>query len=117
KPYGGIYDTHDRDPAFNLVASMNEAIETGRKAGVPVKIAHVKVVASQAGAFEAVRKLINDARSRGEMVTTDQYTHDGAVVSELWKIIALPDHLRPKSKEQRNRAWVAGLLSDAKTRA
>jgi dihydroorotase/N-acyl-D-amino-acid deacylase len=42
KPYGGVYITHLRSEADNFLKGIDEAIEIGRKAGVPVEIYHLK---------------------------------------------------------------------------
>ncbi len=41
-PYGGMYITHLRSEADNFLESLDEAIEIGRKAGVPVEVYHLK---------------------------------------------------------------------------
>lgn len=74
---GGIYDTHQRDESsysIGLLGSVNEAIEIGRRAGMPVHFAHLKAlgvdVHGQAGAVIAA---IDAARKAGLDVTADQY--------------------------------------------
>ena len=41
-PYGGIYITHMRSEADQLLEAIDEAIAIGRKGGVPVEIYHLK---------------------------------------------------------------------------
>jgi len=74
---GGLYDTHQRDESsysIGLLGSVEEAIEIGRKAGMPVHFAHLKAlgvdVHGQAGAVIAA---IDAARAGGVEVTADQY--------------------------------------------
>ncbi|MGH6632360.1 N-acyl-D-amino-acid deacylase family protein [Sphingopyxis sp.] len=74
---GGIYDTHQRDESsysIGLLGSVQEAIEIGREAGMPVHFAHLKAlgvdVHGQAGAVIAA---IDAARKSGIDVTADQY--------------------------------------------
>ena len=74
---GGIYDTHQRDESsysIGLLGSVQEAIEIGRQAGMPVHFAHLKAlgvdVHGQAGAVIAA---IDAARKAGVDVTADQY--------------------------------------------
>ncbi|MBL0915012.1 MAG: amidohydrolase family protein [Sphingopyxis sp.] len=74
---GGLYDTHQRDESsysIGLLGSMQEAIEIGRQAGMPVHFAHLKAlgvdVHGQAGAVIAA---IDAARAAGVDVTADQY--------------------------------------------
>lgn len=74
---GGLYDTHQRDESsysIGLLASVEEAIEIGRQAQMPVHFAHLKAlgvdVHGQAGAVIAA---IDAARRAGVEVTADQY--------------------------------------------
>lgn len=74
---GGVYDTHQRDESsysIGLLGSVQEAIEIGREAGMPVHFAHLKAlgvdVHGQAGAVIAA---IDAARKAGVDVTADQY--------------------------------------------
>jgi N-acyl-D-amino-acid deacylase len=41
-PYGGVYITHMRSEADQLLEAIDEAIRIGREAGVPVEIYHLK---------------------------------------------------------------------------
>ena len=43
KEYGGFYATHMRSESVGVVEAVKEAIEIGRRAGVPVWISHHKV--------------------------------------------------------------------------
>lgn len=95
KPFNGAYDSHVRDPVQRFVESDQEAIEVGRRAGVPVKIAHEKTVGLQnAGKNRVIIKMINDARKSGVEVVTDQYPYDGAATSTLTGIIVAPPEMR-----------------------
>lgn len=74
---GGIYDTHQRDESsysIGLLGSVQEVIDIGRQAGMPVHFAHLKAlgvdVHGQAGAVIAA---IDKARADGIDVTADQY--------------------------------------------
>ncbi|MDZ3799454.1 MAG: amidohydrolase family protein [Xanthomonadales bacterium] len=74
---GGLYDTHQRDESsydIGLLASTREAIEIGRRAGMPVHIAHIKALGQDVhGQAAALVELVEQARARGERVTADQY--------------------------------------------
>ena len=74
---GGLYDTHQRDESsysIGLLGSVEEAIDIGKEAGMPVHFAHLKAlgvdVHGQAGAVIAE---IEAARAAGVEVTADQY--------------------------------------------
>ncbi len=95
KPFNGTYDSHVRDPVQRFVESDQEAIEVGRRAGIPAKIAHEKTVGLQnAGKNRVIIKMINDARKSGVEVVTDQYPYDGAATSTLTGIVVAPPEMR-----------------------
>jgi N-acyl-D-amino-acid deacylase len=75
--FGGMYISHIRDEADKTFEALNEAIQIGREARLPVQISHIKLgsVAVWGRAGEAVA-LINRARSRGQDVTADCYPYD-----------------------------------------
>jgi len=75
--FDGIYISHIRDEADKTFDALNEAIQIGREARLPVQISHIKLgsVAVWGRAGEAVA-LINRARSRGQDVTADCYPYD-----------------------------------------
>jgi N-acyl-D-amino-acid deacylase len=75
--FGGMYISHIRDEADKTFEALNEAIQIGREARLPVQISHIKLgsVAVWGRAAEAVA-LINRARSRGQDVTADCYPYD-----------------------------------------
>jgi N-acyl-D-amino-acid deacylase len=75
--FGGMYISHIRDEADKTFEALNEAIQIGREAHLPVQISHIKLgsVAVWGRANEAVA-LINKARARGQDVTADCYPYD-----------------------------------------
>jgi N-acyl-D-amino-acid deacylase len=75
--HGGIYISHIRDEADKTLEALEEAMEIGRKARLPVQISHIKLgtVAVWGKANEVVA-LINRARQRGQDVTADCYPYD-----------------------------------------
>lgn len=90
-PFGGLYDSHDRDPVFNLLTSVEECLETGRRAGVETHVAHLKAVGLRnAGRTPQLIKLIEAARARGEVVTADVYPYDGATARLVTEVLVPP---------------------------
>lgn len=75
--HGGIYDSHIRDESnygIGLVASVDEVIEIGRQANIPVHISHIKALGVDVwGKSAEVIRHINRARMEGVEVTADQY--------------------------------------------
>ena len=74
---GGLYDTHQRDESsygIGLIASVDEAIAIGARAGLPVHFAHLKALGVDVhGKAPQIIARINAARARGQDVTADQY--------------------------------------------
>ena len=82
--YGGIYDSHVRNPVWEFVDSHAEAIEIGRRAGIPAKLGHLKSVGLQnEGKIRDVIARVEAARAAGQEVVSDQYPYDGAATSTL----------------------------------
>ncbi|NOX53895.1 MAG: amidohydrolase family protein, partial [Planctomycetes bacterium] len=74
--HGGIYASHIRNEGAKLLEAVREALEIGRRAGLPVHISHFK--SSGRDAWGLVRKAadqIEEARRRGQRVTADQYPY------------------------------------------
>ncbi len=75
-PYGGVYITHMRSEADNLLEGIDEAIEIGTQAGVPVEIYHLKAAGQRNWhkAAEAVAK-IDSARAAGVDIQANMYPY------------------------------------------
>lgn len=74
--YGGIYISHMREEANQLLDSVNETIRIGVEADIPVQITHHKVIGVENwGASVESLRLVDEARSRGIDVTIDQYPY------------------------------------------
>ncbi|GAB4127519.1 MAG: amidohydrolase family protein [Roseiflexaceae bacterium] len=72
----GIYITHVRSEADQLVEAINEAIEIGRQANLPVEIYHLKAAGRpnwslMSGAIQAIEA----GRASGVDVTADMYPY------------------------------------------
>lgn len=92
--HDGIYDSHVRDPVHDLLGSDREVIEVADRAGIPGKIGHLKAVGLQnAGRIQDVIGLVEEARSRGLEIVSDQYPYDGAATGTLEEIVVVPDSL------------------------
>ena len=74
--HGGIYASHIRGEGTGLLKSVNEALEIGRQAEVPVHVSHFKSSGRDAWGLvrEAVR-MIEAERAAGRTVTADQYPY------------------------------------------
>jgi N-acyl-D-amino-acid deacylase len=76
---GGIYHTHVRYPLGDgFLDPFREAIEIGRRSGVPVHITHFYHRATFPGPPQQMLALVDDARAEGLDVTFDLYPYEWA---------------------------------------
>lgn len=74
--YKGIYASHIRNEENNVVDAINEAIDIGKAALIPIQISHFKVSGkSNWGRSSETLALIENARAAGYDVTIDQYPY------------------------------------------
>jgi N-acyl-D-amino-acid deacylase len=77
--YGGLYASHIRNQGDGLIGSIDEAIEIGKKANLPVHIAHLKVKGrGNWGKSANMLRIMDEARSKGVDITFDQYPYIAA---------------------------------------
>ena len=80
--YDGIYDTHLRDESsytVGLIPAVQEAIEIGRQAKLPIHISHIKCLGVDVWhQSEKIITLIKDAQAEGIVVTANQYPYDAS---------------------------------------
>ncbi|MDB4891436.1 MAG: D-aminoacylase domain protein [Gemmatimonadetes bacterium] len=75
-PYGGIYITHMRSEADQVLEAMDEAIRIGREGGVPVEIYHLKAAGTANWKKEvAMIAKIDSARTAGFDVQANMYPY------------------------------------------
>ena len=73
---GGIYVSHIRDERQHLEASIDEAIEVGRRAGLPVLVSHLKAAEQPNwGKIPVVIDRIEAARNKGVDITFEVYPY------------------------------------------
>lgn len=88
----GIYASHIRNEGGKVVEAINEALDIGRAAELPVQISHFKVSAPlNWGRSTETLALIENARRDGLDVTIDQYPYTASSTSLS---IVLPDWAR-----------------------
>lgn len=80
--HGGVYASHIRDEGNEVVKAIEEAINIGEQARLPVEISHFKI-ASRAlwGQTATTIGLVEAARRRGLSVTIDQYAYPASSTS------------------------------------
>ncbi len=74
KQYGGIYASHIRNQ-IGVVDAVKEAIEIGRRSGIPVQYSHIGITRIFIDP-QLVLDLIEAARKEGIDITADQYPYD-----------------------------------------
>ena len=74
--HGGIYISHMREEAAQLIDSVNETIRIGEESGIPVQMTHHKVIGVEnwGSSIDSLR-LVDQARERGIDITIDQYPY------------------------------------------
>lgn len=81
-PYNGVYFSHMRNEAGNLIQSVEETIKIGEEAGCSIEISHHKVSGQENwGKSVESLKTIDEARSRGLNVHSDQYPYNAGSTS------------------------------------
>lgn len=77
--HGGIYATHMRNEGDYLIESIQEAIEVGRQADMPVQISHHKASGkANHGKVRESLALLARTREEGLDITGDQYPYHAA---------------------------------------
>jgi N-acyl-D-aspartate/D-glutamate deacylase len=78
----GIYDTHMRDEgsySIGLKGAVEEAIEIGRQAQLPIHISHIKCLGVDVwNQSTEIIELIENSRQEGIDVTANQYPYDAS---------------------------------------
>lgn len=100
-PFGGVYESHVRDPHRRLLQSDWEAIEIGRQAGVPVNLTHLTTPGkNNRGLMRAVIDLIENARREGVEVVADQYPYPAVATMQLWGVLNYPVDLGLQTRDE-----------------
>jgi N-acyl-D-amino-acid deacylase len=74
---GGRYTSHLRDEDDRFIDAVNEIIQIGEDADIPVHVSHIKIADRLAwGTTADIIGLLNGARSRGVEVTADIYPYE-----------------------------------------
>ena len=76
KRYGGFYTSHLRDYKFKIIEAVEEAIEIGRRSGVPVQLSHLQPVGKRNWhKMDAVLECVDRAVAEGVDVGIDAYPY------------------------------------------
>jgi N-acyl-D-aspartate/D-glutamate deacylase len=83
RPFGGVYASHVRsENATSGLEAIDEAVEVGRRADVPVQIAHLKAAEQAAWGQGRLRlERLERAQAAGIDVHADAYPYDASATS------------------------------------
>ena len=115
---GGFYHTHTRGSlrAKALLAPWEEALEIGRRSGIPVHLTHYRQGAQGVGSHLDYIGLVENARDEGMDVTFDCYTYpyQGTTMTiglPHWTMDGGPERLMAALKDPDDRARIKKELA------
>ena len=74
--HGGIYSSHMRDEALEVVSAVRELIYIAERGGLPGHITHVKAMGTSVqGSSADIIQLVDGANARGLDISMDQYPY------------------------------------------
>ncbi len=80
--YHGVYASHMRDEGDSVTYAIEEALQIGREAGLPVQLSHFKLSGQQNwGRSKETIPMVIKARQEGLDVTIDQYPYTASSTS------------------------------------
>jgi N-acyl-D-amino-acid deacylase len=101
--YGGLYISHLRSEGTRLLEAIDELIDLGKAAQIPVEIYHFKAAGQPNWSkLDAAIQKIEEARRDGLHITADMYTYTAAATG-------LDASMPPWVQEGGYRAWVERL--------
>jgi N-acyl-D-amino-acid deacylase len=119
--YNGVYASHIRNEENKVADAINEAINIGKAANIPVEISHFKVNGkSNWGRSKETLALIENARKDGYDVTIDQYPYSASSTNlgvrlPDWAIGGGWDSLQLRIKDPvLHKQIIAGMLEQLK---
>ena len=117
--YGGIYATHMRDEGAGIEEAIREALEIGRRAGLPVQISHLKIChQTRWGQARKILDLLESARQEGLTVYADQYPYTAwmsslTILAPPWSREGGRDAFRARLVDPDTRSRIVGeILED-----
>jgi N-acyl-D-amino-acid deacylase len=116
--HGGVYASHIRSEGDQVFAAIEEALDIGRQAGVPVQISHFKVSNKKLwGQSAKTIAMVDRARAGGLDVTVDQYPYTASSTSlatllPAWALAGGADAVKQRLADPATRAKVAREMKD-----
>ena len=76
KQYGGVYSSHIRDEGEGVFRAVDEAIQVGKGAGIPVDIIHMKIAHKKLwGRANEIIAMVQKARDQGYNIRANVYPY------------------------------------------
>lgn len=116
--HGGLYATHMRSEGEKVKEAIAEAIDVGRRAGLPVQISHFKIAHKKSwGRSNETIALVERARAEGIDVAVDQYPYPASstslsVMLPDWALEGGRDALIQRLRDGRIRGRIADEMKD-----
>ena len=114
---GGFYHTHTRASLrrYGLLAPWEEALDIGRRSGIPVHLTHYRQSAQGVGSHLDYLGLVERARDEGMDVTFDCYTYpySGTRVTIMlpqWTMDGGPETLKALLRDPAGRARIVASM-------
>lgn len=119
--YNGVYASHIRNEENGVLDAINEAINIGKEANIPVQISHFKVSGrANWGRSKETLPLIEAARKEGLDVTIDQYPYTASSTNlgirlPDWALAGGSDSLKQRiNNPVLQKQIIAGMLATQK---
>jgi dihydroorotase/N-acyl-D-amino-acid deacylase len=123
--FGGMHKSHQREESVRVLDSVRETIAIGEGGGLPTQVTHHKIIGkANWGRSVDTLRLIDEARSRGVDITSDQYPYTASstsVASALMPAWALEgrreatlERLKDPATRVRVRADTITMIRDAR---
>ncbi len=88
--YGGVYASHIRYEGDEVLTAIEEAVNIGRQAAIPVQISHFKVSGQNNwGRSKETLAAVENARREGIDVTIDQYPYTASSTGTQYPVAEL----------------------------
>jgi len=109
-PYGGFYKSHMRYEGDEVMLSVEDTVEVGAKAKIPVQVVHHKITGRKNWKYKghATLAFIERARENGVDVTVDQYPYTASATTLTATV--------PQWAHEGGLAKMVERLKDAETR-
>ncbi len=107
--HGGFYASHIRDEGLGLIEAVQEAINIGREAKIPVQLSHFKAMGKAMwGSTVKTLQLVDEAIDAGLDITLDQYPYTATstglrVVFPAWALEGGNDKIKERLEDPKLR--------------